>query len=248
MIRDLWLIGIGTGSPAHVTLEGVTALREAAIILMPLKGCDKSDLAHLRQNIIAQSGTEAEVISFDYPQRDPALPYQDRVAAWHDEIAARWKAALANTNKSGPVALLVWGDPSLYDSTMRIAERLTPTPRIRVVPGITAVQALTAAHRIPLNTVDGPIQITTGRRLRDANTVPRGTTMIVMLDGECSFQDLPNRDALYIWWGAYLGSADQIVHHGRLSDVTHEIIQIRQKARAQHGWIMDTYMLRWLED
>ena len=62
-------------------------------------------------------------------------------------------AALGPETPPGPVALMVWGDPALYDSTLRIARRLTPCPRLRVVPGITAVQALTAAHAIPLNTV-----------------------------------------------------------------------------------------------
>lgn len=248
MIRDLWLIGIGTGSLAHITLEGVNALREAAVILMPLKGGEKSDLARIRQRIVTKSESKAEIIYFDYPERDPALPYQERVAAWHDEIAARWQNALSQANNTGPVALLVWGDPSLYDSTMRIAERLRPTPQVRVIPGITSIQALTAAHRIPLNTVDGPVLITTGRRLRDEKQVPDKASLVVMLDGECSFQKLPNRDTLYIWWGAYLGSEDQLLHHGLLSDVEQDIIATRQKARDRHGWIMDTYMLRRVTD
>ena len=46
---------------------------------------------------------------------------------------------------------MVWGDPSLYDSTLRIAERLDPIPSVKVVPGITSIQALAAAHQIPIN-------------------------------------------------------------------------------------------------
>ncbi len=183
MIKDLWLIGIGTGSPAHVTLEGMQALREAAIILLPLKGDDKQDLAALRYAILEAAGSDAEIRTFTYPERDPALPYGARVSAWHDEIARRWIAALGPETPPGPVALMVWGDPALYDSTLRIARRLTPCPRLRVVPGITAVQALTAAHAIPLNTVDGPIRVTTGRQLR-SHGLEQNHTEWLMIRGQ----------------------------------------------------------------
>ena len=32
MITELWLVGIGTGSPVHVTLEGAQALRDASAV------------------------------------------------------------------------------------------------------------------------------------------------------------------------------------------------------------------------
>lgn len=243
MIEQLWLIGIGTGDPSHLTLQGVEALREAAVILLPLKGDEKEDLAALRHEIIKASGSTARIVSFDYPTRDPALPYQERVAAWHDEIARRWVAALESEPPEGPVALLVWGDPSLYDSTLRIAGRLSPKPDIRVVPGITAIQALTAAHAIPLNMIDGEVRITTGRQLR-ATGLPAGeNTAVVMLDGECSFTRL-DPAGLHIWWGAYLGSEKQILIKGPLAEVAEKIVDTRAGARARNGWIMDIYLLR----
>ena len=243
MIQDLWLIGIGTGSPAHVTGEGMQALRDAALILVPQKGDGKDDLAAIRHGIIAASGTGARMIAFDYPVRDPDLPYQERVAEWHDQIALRWQEALGDAAPAGPVALLVWGDPSLYDSTMRIAARLAPPPRLRVVPGITAIQALTAAHAIPLNTVNGPVQITTGRRLRRHGWPTGAETVVVMLDGACEFRHL-DPEGMTIWWGAFLGMPEQILHHGTLAEASGRIIALRDAARAEHGWIMDTYMLR----
>lgn len=240
MIADLWLIGIGTGSESHLTLEGVQAMREAAVILLPHKGDDKDDLAAIRYRLIEKVGAEAKVVPFEYPVRDPVLPYLERVEAWHDEIARRWQEACPEPD--GPVALLVWGDPSLYDSTIRIAARLNPAPRLRVVPGITAVQALTAAHAIPLNTVNGPILVTTGRRLRDEGWPEGADTVVVMLDGEASFQELSGR--LDIWWGAYLGSPQQVLHSGSLPEVADEIVALRAEHRARNGWIMDTYLLR----
>lgn len=238
---DLWLIGIGTGNPEHVTLEAQRALREAALILVPRKGPDKSDLAALRHRIISDAGAPAKVREFDYPTRDPALPYKDRVRAWHDEIARRWQGAIADN--TGPVALLVWGDPSLYDSTLRIATRLTPAPNLRVLPGITALHALTAAHGITFNTLAGAVTVTTGRRLRDHGWPEGAETVAVMLDGECSFQHL-DRDDLMIWWGAYLGMDEQILDQGPLAAAAPRIVAKRAQAREDHGWIMDTYLLR----
>lgn len=240
---DLWLIGIGTGNPAHITLEAQRALRDAAVILVPRKGPDKSDLAGLRRRIIADAGAAAQVVEFDYPTRDPAIPYKDRVRAWHDEIARRWQAAIAEASPNGPVALLVWGDPSLYDSTLRIAARLTPAPRLRVLPGITSLQALTAAHGLTFNTLAGAVTVTTGRRLREFGWPKGAETAVVMLDGECSFQTL-DRDDLMIWWGAYLGMEEEILDHGSLSEAGPRIVEARAQARADHGWIMDTYLLR----
>lgn len=240
-MNDLWLIGIGTGAPGHLTLEGRQALRAARTVLLPRKGAGKEDLADLRRAILADSGATARVVSFDYPERDASLPYEIRVARWHDEIARRWQVALAGAAE--PVALLVWGDPGLYDSTLRIARRLDPVPRLRVVPGITALQALTAAHGIPLSTVNGPVTVTTGRRLRDGGWPGAGGTVAVMLDGDCSFLTLDRTDLL-IWWGAFLGMEEQILDHGPLAEAGPRVARTRAAARARHGWIMDTYLLR----
>lgn len=239
---DLWLVGIGTGSPGHITREGQAALRDAATVLLPRKGTGKEDLAHLRLAILEEAGAGAKVIPFDMPVRDETLPYLERVDRWHDAIAEAWVAALADA-PAGPVALLVWGDPGLYDSTLRIAARLDPRPNLRVVPGITALQALTSAHAIPFNTVGGSVMVTTGRRLREDGWPEDADTVVVMLDGECSFRALFGR-GLHIWWGAYLGMPEQILLSGPLDGIAEQIKQTRDAARKTHGWIMDTYLLQ----
>ncbi|MEM9319651.1 MAG: precorrin-6A synthase (deacetylating) [Pseudomonadota bacterium] len=240
---DLWLVGIGTGNPAHVTLEGQAALREAGLVMVPHKGPDKADLAELRHQILHASGSTAPVAEFAMPVRDESLPYGERVVRWHDAIAQIWSDTIATHQPNGPCALLVWGDPGLYDSTLRIAERLTPRPRLRVVPGITALQALAAAHAMPFNTVNGAVTVTTGRRLRDHGWPDGAETMAVMLDGECSFQRLPP-DGLHIWWGGFLGMAEQVLDAGPLAEAGPRIVARRAEARARHGWIMDTYLIR----
>lgn len=241
-MTELWLIGVGTGNLGHVTLEGMQALREAACVLIPRKGPGKEDLAQLRYAILQSAGAAARVIGFNMPVRDESKPYATRVDLWHDEIARRWQIALKDA-PPGPVALLVWGDPGLYDSMLRIAARLSPVPRLRVIPGITALQALTSAHTIPFNTVNGAVMVTTGRRLRDHGW-PEGTeTLVVLLDGHCSFQMLDPKE-LHIWWGGFLGMPEQVLDHGPLTEAGPRIVATRAEARARHGWIMDTYLLR----
>lgn len=242
-MADLWLIGIGTGNPAHVTLEAKEALCKATLVMVPRKGPDKADLAALRHRILAESGSSAPVVEFDMPGQDESLPYAERVMRWHDRIAQIWAGTIATRQPNGPVALLVWGDPGLYDSTLRIAERLTPRPRLRVVPGITALQALTAAHATPFSTVNGTVTVTTGRRLREHGWPEGAGTVAVMLDGACSFQHLP-AEGLHIWWGGFLGMKEQVLVSGSLAEVSSRIISTRARARERHGWIMDTYLLR----
>lgn len=245
-MTDLWLIGIGTGNPDHVTFEAAQAIRDADLILIPRKGKKKADLADLRHQIIAKVAADAlpRVAEFDLPVRDASGNYLDGVSDWHDAIAHVWSETIhAQDGEGKKIALLVWGDPSLYDSTLRIADRLTPKPNMRVVPGITSLQMLTAAFAIPINRIGAPFTVTTGRQLRE-NGWPQGAdTIAVMLDGECSFQILDNAE-FDIWWGAYVGMPEQILVHGKLAEVADRILSTRAQARNAHGWIMDIYILR----
>lgn len=243
---DLTLIGIGTGNPDHLTGQAARAIREADLILIPRKGAGKEDLADLRHQIIDRvcGDSPPQIAGFDMPERDPSLAYGPRVERWHDEIAARWIDAIAAIKPTPrTVALLVWGDPSLYDSTLRIASRLEPKPATRVIAGITSLQALTAAHAIPLNAVGAPVQITTGRRLRENGWPEAAETVAVMLDGGCAFETLDGA-AYNIWWGAYLGMPEEILMAGPLGEVGPQIVAKRAAAREAHGWIMDTYLLK----
>jgi precorrin-6A synthase len=64
-----------------------------------------------------------------------------------------------------------------------------------------------------------------------------------MLDGECAFRNV--RDAaIDIYWGAHLGTEDEIVVSGRLAERMDEIERLRSEAKRRKGWIMDTYLLR----
>ena len=244
---DLTLVGIGTGNPDHLTRQAVLALNAADVILIPRKGATKADLAELRRAICADVVTSpaTRLVEFDLPVRDAENPdYRAGVDAWHDAIAQSWAQAVAAVpGPSRKVALLVWGDPSLYDSTLRIAARLRPEPKVTVIPGITSMQALCAAHAIPLNDIGAPVLITTGRQLRSHGWPAGVETLVVMLDGDCAFQGL-DPVGVAIWWAGYVAMAEEILFSGPLASVGPQIIAARALARARHGWIMDIYLLR----
>lgn len=245
----LSLVGIGTGNPQHLTLQAIEALNACDVILIPRKGAKKDDLAEARRQICAQvlRPDGPGIVEFDLPVRDAANPsYRAGVDDWHDAIADTWaheiKAAVPGR---GRIGFLVWGDPSLYDSTLRITERLKDKMDVtlEVTPGITSVQALTASHRITLNEIGAPVLITTGRMLRKKGWPQDADTVVVLLDGDCAFQTLDRTD-LHIWWSAYAGMPQEINVSGPLPDVTDEIINKRAKARETNGWVMDIYLLR----
>jgi precorrin-6A synthase len=177
-------------------------------------------------------------VEYTVPRRDTANPdYGAGVDDWHASLATIFRGLLDTVPENGAGAFLVWGDPGLYDSTIRIVDRLRVDHAVEIIPGITSIQALTAAHGIALNRIGEPVHITTGRKLGEV-----GDDTIVMLDGQTAFTTAdPDLD---IFWGAYLGTPDQITIAGRLGDVRGQIVETRKAARARHGWIMDTYLLR----
>jgi precorrin-6A synthase len=241
------LIGIGCGDPDQLTLQAVRAINAADLVLIPRKGAEKSDLAELRRAICEQVLTNAttRIAEFDLPKRDSDREdYRGGVDDWHDTVAAAWSRAIAtHLGGTGRVAFLIWGDPSLYDSSLRVARRLNPVPTIEVIPGVTAIQALCATHAIPLNEIGESFLVTTGRRLREGGWPSGAQTVIVMLDGGTAFQALDPK-GIGIWWGAYLGMPNEIILSGALAEVGAAIVTARAEARAKHGWIMDSYILK----
>jgi precorrin-6A synthase len=246
-MRKLSIVGIGAGNPDHITVQAIKALSSVDVIFLIGKGNDKEDLAQLRKDICARYITKAyRIVEAQDPERDRApANYATAVADWHTQRAAIYERMIREELADGQHgAFLVWGDPSLYDSTLRIVDQVaamkTVTFELDVIPGITSVQALAARHKIALNRIGGPIHVTTGRLL--AKGMP-ADDVVVMLDGDCAFKNVKDT-GVDIYWGAYVGTADEILVAGKLQERGPEIEKIRSDARARHGWIMDTYLLR----
>ncbi|QIL79243.1 precorrin-6A synthase (deacetylating) [Diaphorobacter sp. HDW4A] len=245
---EIWLIGIGTGNPDHLTREAERAIRASDLVLLPHKEDNKAELAQVRLQLLEQLDVPSErVAHFDMPlRRQQGDDYDLQVDEWHNAIARRWSDCLEERLAfgGGRVALLVWGDPALYDSTLRIASRLgLASHQVHVVPGITSMQMLCSAHGIALNDIGAPFLVTTGRQLRDHGWPDDVDTLVVMLDGQCSFEQVSEPDAV-IYWGAYLGMSQQMLMSGPLAEQASRISEQRRNARQQYGWIMDIYLLR----
>jgi len=250
---ELFLIGIGTGNPDHLTLQAIKVMKEVDLLLVPNKGSEKDELAQVRRQMINEYIDPEKVVvrEFPLPVRDPSISdYFERVQKWHDHIALSWQKEIKAElpQQKGKVALLIWGDPSLYDSSLRIASRIAADGELKVtvIPGITSLQGLAAAHGIPINEVGKPFMVTTGRMLRDKGWPEDVETVAVMLDGEQSFQNFAEED-LHIWWGAYVGMDKETTIAGHLSEVSDKILKERRDAKKRHGWIMDIYLLRRLD-
>ena len=243
----LTLIGIGCGDPDQLTLSAIRAINAADLILIPRKGEEKKELADLRRTICNRvlENDAARIVEFDLPMRaSNEADYLKAVDDWHEAVAAAWSQEIGrHLGGQGRVALLIWGDPSLYDSSLRIARRLDPLPTIEVVPGVTSIAALCAAHALPVNEIGESFLVTTGRRLREGGWPSSANTVAVMLDGELAFQSL-DPAGLHIWWGAYLGMPNQILMSGSLAEIGPRIVAARATAREDHGWIMDSYILK----
>jgi precorrin-6A synthase len=247
-IRKLLLIGIGAGDPDFLTMQAIKALNRVDVFFIQDKGRDKQALRNLRTEICERfiEGRAYRLVEFDYPTRAKEFSdYKANVADWHVEIEAIYARLLRDELAEGQCgAFLIWGDPSLYDSTLRIVEAIHSKAEIafdyEIIPGITAVQALAAQHRIALNRIGEPVHITTGRKL--ATGALEADSVVVMLDGEQAFTRIDPETEIF--WGAYLGAPEQVLVAGKLAEVGARIVETREAARQRNGWIMDTYLLR----
>jgi len=249
-MRKQKLIGIGAGNPDYITVQAVNALKEVDVIFVTDKGQDTADLLRARRDVCERymQSKPYRTIEIQDPERDrTTTAYRPAVAAWHEKRAALYEQVVREQLSGDECgAFLVWGDPSLYDSTLRIidqvAARGTVNFEYEIIPGITSIQALAARHKISLNQIGEPIHITTGRRLIDDKSTA-DADVVVLLDGNCAFKTVAHDD-VDIYWGAYLGTPDEILLSGKLNELSEQIEQVRAQARKRKGWIMDTYLLR----
>lgn len=250
-MKTLLLIGMGPGAPEFLTVQAIDALRRADVVFMLEKeGRGKEELLRLRQDILARyraDGGYRLVVAESPPRRRAAADYKEVVQIWHDEKRAIFERLIAEELAEGQCgALLLWGDPAIYDQTVTLATDLSARSAgaltLEIIPGISAVQVLAARHQIPLNRVGESILITTGRRVEtcDPATIHNA---VVMLDADAAYQRFRGQD-MDLYWGAYLGCPDEVLVAGPLDEVLAEVLTTRARLRAEKGWIMDTYLLR----
>jgi precorrin-6A synthase len=250
--RRIVLIGIGPGDPEQLTLAAVRKVNEVDLFVVTEKHRPGGDpLAAARTALLARHvrGTPRVVVVED-PDRDRApaatagvAGYRQAVDEWHEARAARYAAVLAQHD--GDIGFLVWGDPGLYDSTIRVLERVATSlgAELEVLPGVSSLALLAARHRIVLHGIGEPLHITTGRRLAEAIAQGQRNIAVLLNRSLAELRAIDPRGWM-VWWGANLGTVSERLAAGPLADQIAEMETARAAANDEAGWVMDIYLLR----
>lgn len=252
-MRELVLVGIGAGDPDHLTLAAVRALGRVDVVFVVVKEDEVDELVAARRAVLARHPRPDGVAVREVALPDPPRPwrtapdYAAAVAAWRAARLAAWTAAVDGALAEGETgAFLVWGDPSLYESTLAIAHEVAAAcgdVAVSVVPGVSSVAALAARHAIALNRVGRPVTIMPGRRLAEDGWPAGAEDVVVMLDAHGAYETL-DPEGLDIYWGAYLGTPDERLLSGPLREMGVVVSRARVRAREAKGWLFDVYLLR----
>ena len=128
MKRKVIIIGIGTGNPDFTRIQAIDAMNRVDVFFIPDKGAEKAELSRVRQQIIDHYVRDRPFRTVEYrvpARRQGGDSYEDAVATWHAEIGQTYsRLILEKLAESEVRAFLVWGDPTLYDSTLRILQVL----------------------------------------------------------------------------------------------------------------------------
>ncbi|MEV0373281.1 precorrin-6A synthase (deacetylating) [Streptomyces sp. NPDC050636] len=250
--RQVLVIGIGSGNPEHVTLAAVRAMRDCDVFFLLDKGARTSELTRLRRDLVAEhAGPGHRVVEADDPRRDrsPASPagYRAQVVEWRHRRAALYERLIRDELAPGRTgAFLVWGDPALYDSTIDTLEEVAARGAVPftydVVPGVSSISVLAARHRTTLTRLGRPVRIAPGRHIAGSG-LAEGEDVAVMLDVGAALT-APREEGRWMYWGAYVGTPEELLVSGPLAEVADRVLELRAAARERHGWIMDACLLR----
>ena len=220
MKRKVMIIGIGAGNPDYVTIQAIDAMNWVDVFFIPDKGIEKADLSRVRRLIMDRYVRDRSVRTVEYKvpsRRQEGDDYKGAVSEWHAEIGKIFgRLILEELGELEIGAFLVWGDPTLYDSTLRILEHLRTKGGFEldydVVPGISSVQALAAQHRIAINEIGRSVLVTNGRLVAEGfpNNVD---SVVVLLNADKALREADGD--LDAYWGAYVGMQKEISGFGQ---------------------------------
>lgn len=155
----LYVIGIGPGDPELLTLKAVRILRDVPCICVP-KG--KEDGSSLALSIVEKTlNLEGKEIIWAYfPMK------KTKASEYRSEIDTEWQktisAILGRINKGMNVAFITLGDPGIYSTFFYLYDRLlelNPNLDIKIIPGVSSINAASARAKMSLGLADERIAI-----------------------------------------------------------------------------------------
>lgn len=152
-------VGVGPGDPELVTVKAVRILSDADVVLVPATEASGDEAGRAEQIVLAACPAcrdRIRRVPFSMAQRSGVG--DKRRASWEESAQA---AVEAFGEGASIVAFATVGDPSVYSTFSYLAaqvQAVVPGVDVSVVPGITAMQAIAAASRIPL--VEGRERLT----------------------------------------------------------------------------------------
>lgn len=144
-------VGVGPGEPELITVKALNVLRDADVILVPDTDTGTDEVGRAEQVVLAacpEGAGRIRRVPFSMAQRQGVGTKRRR--AWEASAKAAEDAFAAG---AGSVVFATVGDPSVYSTFSYLAAHVravVPELQVRVVPGITAMQALAAAAGVPL--------------------------------------------------------------------------------------------------
>lgn len=135
-------VGVGPGDPELLTLLGLRRLREADVIVVPVRD-DVDDIGYA-ERVVRHHLADAAIIRAPFALTDRTGVSDRREQAWDAAAAAVVAAFDAG---SACVAFATIGDPNVYSTFGYLAatvRELRPGTVVVTVPGVTAMQTLAA--------------------------------------------------------------------------------------------------------
>jgi len=243
VIKKVYLIGMGPGDKKYLTLEAVELIKRLKLFLIPGKKGRKKELSKIRKDILSavKGDEEYRVIELAFPERKRSTKYEESVIEWRLKKLEVLKDVILREEEK-EAGFLVWGDPSIYDGHIFIFRELCKEVKVdfEVIPGISAFQVLSSAHKVAFTDVAESLIFTTPRGIKKA--LKDYNSVLVFLDNYESYRRI--KEEVTIYWGAYLGTQRQVVLSGKLSEVKEKITNLRRELRKKFGWIMELYFLK----